>query len=94
MWCQELERRPAGRVWRRLSPSAELMIDAGYGTRCAIRDIGAPGEGRYHWTVTVLGLNEVSMAAVLGELPAAAYQNWLGGSAGKIALVFKRPRTK
>jgi hypothetical protein len=29
------------------------MFDPGSGARCAIRDTGAPGEGRYHWTVTV-----------------------------------------
>ena len=39
--------------WRKLSPSAKLMVDPGRGARCAIRDTGAPGEGRYHWTVTV-----------------------------------------
>jgi hypothetical protein len=29
------------------------MFDPGCGARCAIRDTGARGEGRYHWTVTV-----------------------------------------
>ena len=33
---------------RKLSPSAELMVDPEHGARCAIRDTGAPGEGRYH----------------------------------------------
>jgi hypothetical protein len=37
----------------RLSPSAELMVDPGCGAGCGIRDTGAPGERRYHWTVTV-----------------------------------------
>ena len=44
---------PVAPQWRRLSPSAELMVDPGCGARCAIRDTGAPGERRYHWTVTV-----------------------------------------
>jgi hypothetical protein len=41
--------------WRKLSPSAELMVDPGRGARCATRDTGAPGTGHSHWTVTVLG---------------------------------------
>jgi hypothetical protein len=31
------------------------MDDPGRGVRCAIRDTGATGSGRYHWTVTVFG---------------------------------------
>jgi hypothetical protein len=30
--------------WRKLSTGANLMVDPGRGARCAIRDIGAPGE--------------------------------------------------
>jgi hypothetical protein len=37
---------------RKLNLSAELMVDPGCGARFAIRDTGAPGERRYHWTVT------------------------------------------
>jgi len=50
--CQRQEAGTCGQ-WRKLSPSAELMVDPGCGARCAIRDTGAPGEGRCHWTVTV-----------------------------------------
>ena len=35
--------RPAGRVWRRLSPSAELMVDLQSGARCTIRYTELPG---------------------------------------------------
>ena len=35
------------------APSAELIVDLQSGARCAIRDTGAAGGGRYHWTVTV-----------------------------------------
>ena len=41
--------------WRKLNPNAELMVDPGRGARSAIRDAEPPGQGRYHWTVTVLG---------------------------------------
>jgi hypothetical protein len=41
--------------WRRLSPSAELMVDPQSGARCAIRDTRAAGAARYHWTVTLIG---------------------------------------
>jgi hypothetical protein len=45
----------SGGGWRRLSPSAELMIDPESGARCAIRDSGRSGAERYLWTVTVSG---------------------------------------
>jgi len=31
------------------------MFDPGRGARCAIRDTGAPGPDRYHWTVALFG---------------------------------------
>jgi hypothetical protein len=45
---------PAG-GWRRLSPSAELLIDPETGPRCAIRDSKRFGAERYLWTLTVFG---------------------------------------
>ena len=44
--------------WRRISPSAELMVDLRAGVRCAIRDTRAAGGERYHWTVTVVGMSD------------------------------------
>ena len=41
------------------------MVDPGCGARCAIRDTGAPGERRYHLTVTVFG--EPDPVAVSGR---------------------------
>jgi len=38
--------------WRRISPSAELMVDPRTGARCAIRDTHTTNVARYHWTVT------------------------------------------
>ena len=45
---QEPGARPAGRVWRRLTPSAELMVDLQSGARCTIRYTELPG-----WAVTI-----------------------------------------
>ena len=33
--------------WRRLSPSAELLVDVKTGARCTMRDTGGPGSKRY-----------------------------------------------
>ena len=57
--------------WPRLSPSAELMVDPERGLRCAIRDTGATGSGRYHWTVTVFGDTD-PVASGRAEQPAEA----------------------
>ena len=55
--------------------SAELMVGPDCGARCAIRDTGAPGEGRYHWTVTVFGETD-PVAAGRGR---GAWGYWCGG---------------
>jgi hypothetical protein len=52
---QEAGTSHAAGEWRKLSPSAELMVNPERGLRCAIRDTGAEGADRYHWTVTMLG---------------------------------------
>jgi hypothetical protein len=52
----------AGR-WRKLSLGAELMVDPGCGTRCAIR-----GARRSHWTVALLGETDPVAAGRTGEL--------------------------
>jgi hypothetical protein len=44
------------------------MVDPGRGTRCAIRDTGAPGEGRYHWTVTLFGEPDPIASGLAGGL--------------------------
>jgi hypothetical protein len=68
--------------WRKLSPSAELLVHPGYGGRCAIRDTGAPGADRYYWTVMVLEdtdpvaagrTRELTEARSLAELALGAY---------------------
>jgi hypothetical protein len=53
--------------WRKLSLSAELMVDPEYGARCAIRDTGATGAARYHWTVSLLGKPNPVAAGRAGE---------------------------
>jgi len=42
--------------WRKLSLSAELMIDPDCDARCAVRDTRGAGASRYKWTVTPLGV--------------------------------------
>lgn len=59
--------------WRRLSPSAELLVDPNSGARCAIRDSGRSGGERYIWTVTVFGYHQVA-AGRTEELAAARSQ--------------------
>ena len=61
--------------WRKLSTSAEV-VDPGCGARCAIRDTGAAGPDRYHWTVTafyepdpvVAGRGELGQARSQAEM--------------------------
>jgi hypothetical protein len=72
----------SGGGWRRLSPSADLMVDPRSGARCAIRDTRAAGDERYYWTVTVIGepdpvaagrTGDVGVARSLVELALGAY---------------------
>src|SRR3984893_16271611 len=46
--------------WRRLSLSAELLVDPESGARCAVRDTGALGAERYFWTVSAFGDHQVA----------------------------------
>ena len=57
--------------WRKISLSAELMVDPQSGARCAIRDTRVAGGERYHWTVTVVGEPAPVAAGRTGE-PAEA----------------------
>jgi len=41
-------------VWRRVSPSAHLMVDPRNGARAVIRDTRAKA-GRFHWSVVAAG---------------------------------------
>jgi hypothetical protein len=59
---------------RRLSPSAELMVDPPSGTRCAIRDTRAAGAERYYWTVTVIGASHPVAAGRTAEPQAARFE--------------------
>jgi hypothetical protein len=78
-FAQDLRRReraaPAAETngWRRLSPSAELLVDPDSGARCAIRDTGAPGIERYLWTITVFGDHRLTEGRT-GELAEARSQ--------------------
>jgi hypothetical protein len=63
----------SGGGWRRLSPSAELMIDPESGARCAIRDSRAHGPERYLWTLTVFGYHQLAEGRT-GQLAEARSQ--------------------
>jgi len=53
---------------RKLSPSAELMVNPERGARCAIRETKPAGADRYDWTVTLLGEDLPLAAGRAGEL--------------------------
>jgi hypothetical protein len=53
--------------WRKLSPSAELMVDPGRGARCAIRTLGH-WRGRYHWTVGLFDRPDPMVSERTGEI--------------------------
>ena len=56
-FARELRTRQAGRPthpapqWRRVSPSAELLVDPECQARGIIRDTRARGADRFHWSV-------------------------------------------
>ena len=60
--------------WHRLSPSAELLVDARSGARCAIRNTRVAGAERYHWTVTVIGERKSVATGRAGNITAARLQ--------------------
>jgi hypothetical protein len=72
--------------WRRLSLSAELLVDPESGARCAVRDTGALGAERYFWTVSAFGDHqvaagrtaEVAEARSQAEAALVAYMGGLG----------------
>jgi hypothetical protein len=60
----------SGGGWRRLSPSAELLVDPESGARCAIRGSKRSGEERYLWTLTVFSYLQLA-AGRTGEIAEA-----------------------
>jgi hypothetical protein len=55
-FARELRNRPLGPAyataeWRRISPSAELLVDPECQARGIIRDTFARGADRFHWSV-------------------------------------------
>ena len=68
-------------TWRKLSPSALLMVDPSNGARAVIRDTGAEA-GRYLWSVLAAGemdpisdgrTDELARARALAEATLLAY---------------------
>ena len=60
--------------WRRLSPSAELLIDPKCGARGIIRDTRARGADRFHWSVLA---PDQSYTVVAGRTGKIARGRWL-----------------
>jgi hypothetical protein len=60
----------SGVGWRRLSPSAELLIDPASGARGAMRDSRRSEAERYLWTLTVFGYHQLT-AGRTGDLAEA-----------------------
>jgi hypothetical protein len=58
--------------WRRLSPSAELLVDVKTGARCTIRDTGGLGLKRYLWTASVFGEHQLAEGRTGGLAEARA----------------------
>ena len=71
---QQRERTADPFGWRKLSPSAELMVDPQSGARCAIRDTRQEGGERYHWTVTMVGVPEPVAAGRASDVATARAQ--------------------
>jgi len=57
--------------WRVIGPTTELMVNPEARTRCAVRDTGADGAGRFQWSVTVLGQSHPVAAGHTAELARA-----------------------
>jgi hypothetical protein len=72
--------------WRRVSPSAELLVDPDTGARCAIRDSRAPSAERYLWTVSVFGYHQwaAGRSGERGEARSQA-EACVGGLRGEVA---------
>jgi hypothetical protein len=53
--ARQAQRTGGAFEWRRISPSAAVMVDPQSGVRCAVRDTRVVGAERYQWTVTAVG---------------------------------------
>jgi hypothetical protein len=74
-FARELRTRQSGEPavasaiqWRRLSPSAELLIDPECQARGIIRDTGAPGPNRFHWSVLAPDQSYTIVAGHTGKI--------------------------
>ena len=72
--ARQRERRADGFGCRKISPSAELMVDPRSGARCAILDTRPAGSERYHWTMTVVGTPDTVTAGRTSDAVAARSQ--------------------
>jgi hypothetical protein len=75
-FARELRTRQQGspastREWRRLSPSAELIIDPECQARGIIRDTRARGADRFHWSILAPDQSHTVAAGHTGRIPRA-----------------------
>jgi hypothetical protein len=84
-FARELRARQSGEPapasasqWRRLSPSAELLIDPECRARGIIRDTRARGADRFHWSVLP---EDQSHSVAAGHTEKIARGRWLAGMA-------------
>jgi hypothetical protein len=57
--------------WHPVGPTTDLMVNPESRTRCAVRDTGTDGAGRFQWSVTVLGQSHPVAAGHTAELARA-----------------------
>jgi hypothetical protein len=72
-FARELRTRQAGgpalaTEWRRLSPSAELLVDPECQARGIIRDTRAHGADRFHWSVLAPDQSHTVAAGHTGKI--------------------------
>jgi hypothetical protein len=55
-------------VWRRVSPSAELLVDPEYQARGIIRDTRARGADRFHWSILAPDQSHTVASVLTGRI--------------------------
>ena len=89
-------------TWRKVSPSAHLMVDPRNGARAVIRDIGADG-GRFLWSVLAAGemdpmsegrTDELAQARSIAEAALCAYAETNGTAARHAGAASDPPLTE
>jgi hypothetical protein len=88
--------------WRRLSPSAELLIDPECQARGIIRDTRARGADRFHWSVLAPDQSHTVAAGHTGRIARGRWlaetalrafiEDWASNPAGRAAMIDGLPQ--